>query len=295
MSLKLDEALELLIENMAKNPTPGQQLYDHAAIEIAEKINQEFTNINSIFKGTMQNLDKTYAFFCNPIPKIVNGFLKIKMPFKTEPQRAHPYDNCEAVYLKTSVNHPAVRNGYVIADKLINLFHIDLSRVIDRISQVVCKSEKSFSLSLDTDNWHTFTIKTVESGHGKEMIYFIFGLLFSFSNDSDYYFIKENKFFHEKYGRNPNDMRTIHMVVHTLLTQLKVIHTSPIHPGSNIFYSIDWTSATSAGDTLLEVIKFIIPKSTNPGPLKRIYEKLLMLKKSDSVEMAELKALFHLH
>jgi len=58
MPLKFNEAIELLFEDLSKNPTPEQQLYVDDADEISEKINQEFANINSIFKGTITNLNK---------------------------------------------------------------------------------------------------------------------------------------------------------------------------------------------------------------------------------------------
>jgi len=59
MSLKYNEALKLLIENLSKNPTPEQQKYMQDATEIAERLNEGFTNINSIFKGIISNWDET--------------------------------------------------------------------------------------------------------------------------------------------------------------------------------------------------------------------------------------------
>ncbi|XP_070071788.1 uncharacterized protein [Drosophila takahashii] len=52
MSLKLNEALGFLIEQLSKDDMPDQQLQQDAA-EISTKLNEELSNINSIFKGTV--------------------------------------------------------------------------------------------------------------------------------------------------------------------------------------------------------------------------------------------------
>ncbi|XP_016975885.2 uncharacterized protein LOC108042216 [Drosophila rhopaloa] len=297
MALKFNEALELLIENLSKNPTPEQQNYLQDASDISDKINQELTNIDSVFKGTIKNLEKTCIFFNNSFPKMLEPLLWLKMPFNVQPQRIHiPIGHGYKVFkLKTFTQHPAVENGYVIGDKLTNLFFLDLSKAIGRISQIECKSGKSYSLRHGIDEQNNFTINAYEPGHVEEGIAYSFSLQFSFFDDSVLYATNNNLFFQETKSDRPNKLATIHMIVHTLLVQLKLYLTLSVKYIGNIFDSVNWKSASNAGDILLEVLIKIMSNLENRGALNSVYLKLLQFKKSDSVEMSELMTLFGLH
>jgi len=59
MSIDLNEALEMLVENLSKSIKPEQQSYMQDAAEISQKINDELININSIFKGSVYKWDQT--------------------------------------------------------------------------------------------------------------------------------------------------------------------------------------------------------------------------------------------
>ncbi|KAI8040241.1 uncharacterized protein LOC128258180 [Drosophila gunungcola] len=294
MALKFNEALEMLIENLSNNPTPEHKSYVQDASDISEKICQEFTNIDSIFKGTISNLDKTYMFFNISFPKMVEPLLWLKMPFKVEPQRLH-IPQYKVFHLKTSVAHPAVVNNFVKGDKLAKLFFTDLSKVIGRVSQIECKSGKSYSIEHGMDMGKNFIINAYEAGQVVEAISYTFSLQFSFFDHSILYATNNNLFFQETESDRPKKLATIHMIVHTLLIQLKVYLSLSIKVGAYLFDSINWKLVTNAGDTLLEVLMKVISIMPNPEPMKSVYLKLLQLKQLDSVEMPELKALFGLH
>ncbi|XP_037720740.1 uncharacterized protein LOC119554069 isoform X2 [Drosophila subpulchrella] len=229
MPLRFNEALEMLVDDLQLQLQLQQFSYVDDADEISEKINQEFTNINSIFKGTITNLDKTYFINDNPIPKMSCCNLFLKMPFKVEPQEVHiPGSDVRNVFnLKTSVHHPAVRNGHVIGDLLVNLFRSDFNRVIERISKVACKSGKSYKLCYDmaTDNENTiqiFTIEVYEAKHDNIRIGYAFCPVFSFSDDSVRYVTNNNLFFREKDSEQLKKRLTKCRIVHFLLVQLKI-------------------------------------------------------------------------
>ncbi|XP_070852251.1 uncharacterized protein Cpr78Cb isoform X1 [Drosophila suzukii] len=296
MPLKFNEAIELLFEDLSKNPTPEQQLYVDDADEISEKINQEFANINSIFKGTITNLNKIYFLTDIPIPKM-NWLLFLKMPFKVEPQEVHipGRDDSNVFNLKTSVHHPAVRNGHVIGEVLVNLFRLDLYRVIERISKVTCKSGKSYKLcyNMATDKEDIDTIEVYDAKHDEIRIWYGFVPVFSFSDDSVRYVVYNNFFLREKDSERAKKELTKCKIVHFLWLQLKICKYLP--SSINIGQILGPTSLSpggNAGDILLEVLGMTITIANNPGPLICVYEKLLQFKQSDSVEMPELKELF---
>ncbi|XP_070071787.1 uncharacterized protein [Drosophila takahashii] len=73
MSLKLNEALGFLIEQLSKDDMPDQQLQQDAA-EISTKLNEELSNINSIFKGTVGDWNQSYSNVLK-----TQGFVKSNM------------------------------------------------------------------------------------------------------------------------------------------------------------------------------------------------------------------------
>ncbi|XP_017138677.1 uncharacterized protein LOC108153298 [Drosophila miranda] len=62
-----------------------------------------------------------------------------------------------------------------------------------------------------------------------------------------------------------------------------------------LFAAIDKQIPSDAIELTLEGLKHIITVSDNPGHLSFVYNKLMDLKQSDSVDVAELMALFGLH
>ncbi|XP_050742198.1 uncharacterized protein LOC127010870 [Drosophila biarmipes] len=289
MPLKFNEALEFLLEDSP----PAEQPYANDAAEISAKINQEFTEINSIFKGTIINLDKTWLSTDNPLSKKCHPFLWLKVPFKTEPQQVHLPD-CEegnAFYLMTSVNHPAVRNGFVMGDVLVNLFHSDMNRVMDRLSKIACKSGKSYKLCYDMDK-EMFTIQVNEDNHING-IWYSFALEFSFSDDSVFYASKDNLFFRRNDSEEEEEISRKAKIATLLL--MKIPDISLGFPVYEIINSLADLRFNNISDFLFMAIKLLIPLTTCPGPLRRAFGKLLQFKQSDSVEVSELKDIFGLH
>jgi len=249
----------------------------------------------------------------------MNWLLFLKMPFKVEPQEVHipGRDDSNVFNLKTSVHHPAVRNGHVIGEVLVNLFRLDLYRVIERISKVTCKSGKSYKLcyNMVTDNEDTFAIDVYDAKHDEIRIWYDFLPVFSFSDDSVRYAKINNFFLREKVSERAKKMVTKWQILHFLWLQLKICKYLP--SSINIGQILGPTSLSpggNAGDILLEVSVFpeckhfnflyntyinrfqvlgmTITIANNPGPLICVYEKLLQFKQSDSVEMPELNELF---
>lgn len=293
MSLKYNEALKLLIENLSKNPTPEQQKYMQDATEIAERLNEGFTNINSIFKGIISNWDETSLFYNNPYPKIVSGILHLKMPFNINPERVVFPLNQDLVNLKTTVNHPAVLNGYLSGQLLTTLFYSDLLKVITQNTRIQCKSGKSYCLFFRIDSFHTFEIRAWDSAIEKLEFQYRFALELYFPNDSIPYICFGTFFMENKKSDNQKKVRFIHTTIHTILIQLNLYSTLSIPVLSEVMNAVDLVEAPNAGETLLEVLLKIIPMLQNPEPLKSVYKKLLQFKKSDSVKMSELMELLN--
>ncbi|XP_017010533.2 uncharacterized protein [Drosophila takahashii] len=289
MSSKLNDALELLIENLSKNPTPEQQKYMQDATDIYEQINQGFTKSDSIFKGLISNWDETYCFFNNSYPKIVSGLLQIKMPFKIVSQRIYlPIEQYhQLVILKTTANHPGVVNGYLSGEKLTNIFDSDLMKAMK--SPIKCKSGTSYRLSLCMDTYNSFEIKAVEFGLVDVAIVYRFFLEFYFLNDSTPYICVDTYFAENRKTEKQIKIRTIHATIQTLMIQLNLYSSLSIPVLSNILDSIDWVEAPNACETLLKIILMIIPRLQNSEPLRSVYKQLLKLKHSNSVDMSVLK------
>ncbi|XP_037722070.1 uncharacterized protein LOC119555000 [Drosophila subpulchrella] len=296
MSLKYNEALKLLIENLSKNPTPEQQKYMQDATEIAEQLNEGFTNINSIFKGIISNWDETSLFYNNSYPKILSGVLHLKMPFNINPKPLLiPIEQeLTVVTLKTTVNHPAVINGYLNGGLLSTLFYSDLFKVITQNTRIQCKSGKSYCLFFCMDSFRTFEIRAWDSAIEKLEFQYRFALELHFPNDSIPYICFDTFFMENNKSDKQKKVRIIHATIHTILIQLNLYSTLSIPVLSKVTDAVDFAEAPNAGETLLKVLLKIIPMLQNREPLKSVYIKLLQFKKSDSVEMSELMELLNL-
>ncbi|XP_070071289.1 uncharacterized protein [Drosophila takahashii] len=307
MSLKFNEALEVLVENLSKTIKPEQQRYMQDVDEITKKIDQELININSIFKGTITKWDQTFMFCDKPFSKTRVPILWIDLPFAVEPQKVFVHDDprCRMFNLKTVVNHPAVQNGFVIGKQLISLFSFDLNRAIDRMHIFTCKSGKKYNISsnFDKPNNPICKIDVKEySAHGLEenmLLFYEFHIMFNFSNDN-FFYAYMNNFFHqvekskvEASGKKANKLLTN---AKKLLIQLQVVDKSLMVPAVNFVLdcTVDLSTVSNTGDTLLSAIKPLIPLTGTPGTLIYVLGKLLQFKESDSVKLPELMELFGL-
>lgn len=121
------------------------------------------------------------------IYKIWIPFLWLKIPFKVQPQRRHSAP-CSAYKLKTSVNHPAVENGFVNGLKLTKLFYQDIVKTIVRLGKFTCKSGKTYRLYskfTELDGKQFFQIFVKENEYQEEpLILYQFNLIFTLPEES---------------------------------------------------------------------------------------------------------------
>ncbi|XP_022213498.2 uncharacterized protein LOC111068364 [Drosophila obscura] len=148
MLLKFNEAFEKYIATL---PMPDVlDCKDNE--EIAQKIYQAFHEINSIFKGTVSNLEGNYMGQFGGNPGII-----LKMPFKITPKRVNKTKDFTAYKLMSVVQHPAVQNGYVIPKRITSLFEMDLQRALDSIGRLKLQSG---------DTYTRFRVHSRTDGHG---------------------------------------------------------------------------------------------------------------------------------
>ncbi|XP_016955376.1 uncharacterized protein LOC108028221 [Drosophila biarmipes] len=307
MSMELNEALEVLVENLSKSMKPEQQSYMQDAAEISQKINDELVNINSVFKGSVYKWDQTYVFNYKPYPKTSVPILWIDMPFAIEPQKVYVHDDpeCRLFNLKTVVNHPVVENGYVSGDRLLGLFYLDLKRAVDRMHISICKSGKMYNICAYYLKSRASKFRIVVKEYGQNgleedpIISYEFWLDFNFSNDSVLYSYT-NDFFHqvEKSKVEESGRKSIKLLTDAqkLLLQLQVADISLTVPAIKYLLDncVDLRVASNTADVLLSAIAGFIPLSENSGSLLCVFGKLLQFKQSGSVQMSEIMALFGL-
>nr|XP_017038031.1 uncharacterized protein LOC108085793 isoform X2 [Drosophila kikkawai] len=240
-------------------------------------------------------------FYKAELPKLNFQFLRLKMPFTVEPQRVLVFstDKVQPVNLKTSVNHPAVENGYLNGEKLTQLFIWDLNRVIDRISKITCSSGKIYKLDVDnmiTPGGVLINISAKENAYEEyPSICYEFLISYIFPNQSFCYTFSSN-FFQQISAAAEVDFKEIAKVVnivkvllHTLVNQY-----TKISPYGLLKVYNSMKIESEIGSQLLEAIPLCIPHLQNSGPLISAYGKLLQLKQSDSVQLTELKEIFGL-
>ncbi|XP_020816304.1 uncharacterized protein LOC110190273 [Drosophila serrata] len=297
MSLKFNEAIKIVAEKLLKAPKPKFETYSQDAAEISAKIDQELIKINSIFKGAVSNWEEITQLIKAEVPKLQYPFLRLKMPFAVEPQRVFVFssDADQPVNLKTSVNHPAVENGYLNGGKLTRLFIWDLVRVIENISTITCSSGKIYKLGIETKQYSdiaTFScIKAVEN-EGLAITYSC-ALSLMFTNKS-FCYINSSTFFYQTGStfEKAKVMHNIRILLNTLVNQSSEL--SEVYEIEQLFHNKINDSGIDIGSYLLEAIPRYIPYLPNPGPLISAYGKLLQLKQSDSVQLSELMEVFGL-
>ncbi|XP_017121487.1 uncharacterized protein LOC108142273 isoform X2 [Drosophila elegans] len=302
MSLKFNEAIEMLIENLSKTIKPEQETYMQDAAEISEKINQELIYINSIFKGTVTKWDQTYMFAYKPYPKARVPILWVEMPFAIEPQNVyvHRDPGCRLFNLKTTVNHPAVDNGYVNGEKLTKLFYFDLNRVVDRMTNFICKSGKMYNLRTNLLHDESFIIVVKEYGRNgleeNELLIYEFKLTLKFSNNFFLYTYRVDFFKQaEKLEVEAVEKKVIKLLTNVKKLFLQLQDENLVMPVTNFAIdSLDFRVEPNTGEYLLAALSNIIPIIPKRGRFVCILGKLMQFKESDSVTMPELKALFGL-
>ncbi|XP_070071376.1 uncharacterized protein [Drosophila takahashii] len=307
MSLKFNEAVEILVENLSTTIKPEQEIYMQDVDEISKKIDQELININSIFKGAVTKWDQTFMFCNKPYPKTRVPMLWVDIPFPIEPQQVFLLFNpgCKLFNLKTVVNHPAVHNGYVSGEKLISLFYFDLNRAIDRMRISSCKSGKKYNISTSPINspnmFYNIVVKEYVANGLEEnpLLLFKFHLMFNFSNDSVLYTYLNNFFLQAKKSKiETKDRKMIKLQTNAqkLLLQLQVADKSLILEAINLVMDscVDLRKMSNTGDSLLSAIDALILMTETPGSLICVFGKLLQFKESDSVKLPKLLRLFGL-
>ncbi|XP_017038034.1 uncharacterized protein [Drosophila kikkawai] len=303
MSLKFNEAISIVAEKLLEAPKPKFQTYSQDASEISAKMDQELIKINSIFKGTVSNWEDTIKFYKAELPKLNFPFLRLKVPFTVEPQRVLVFssDRVQPVNLKTSVNHPAVENGYLNGEKLTQLFIWDLNRVIDRISKITCSSGKIYKLvvaNMITPGGVLINILAKENASELyPSICYEFLISYIFPNQSFCYTFPSN-FFNQISAAGEVDLKKIAKVVnivkvllHTFVNQYSKISTFGLQM---VYDSMNAKLGIEIVSELFEAIPRCIPHLQNPGPFISAYGKLLQMKQSDSVQLSELKEVFGL-
>lgn len=102
--------------------------------------------------------------------------------------RMHPFYN-----LKTSINHPAIENGYVSTERLLTLLDLDLNRAVEKIHKFKGSKGETFKLGYKSSvegNVTRFTIEAIDESNDKNKyngIIFGFCPEFKFSNISNIY------------------------------------------------------------------------------------------------------------
>ncbi|XP_017038037.1 uncharacterized protein [Drosophila kikkawai] len=302
MSLKFNEAISIVAEKLLEAPKLIYQTYSQDAAEISAKMDQELIKINSIFKGTVSNWNETIEFYKAEVPKLNVPFLRLKMPFRVEPERVLVFnsDKDQPLNLKTSVNHPAVENGYLNGEKLTQLFVWDLNRVIDGISKITCSSGKIYKLFLINETVYDasfITIAAMEKDTEVDPSFsYEFMLSFNFTNKSFHYLLFSNFFRQVEeaagesyFKKDAKKLQDLKILLQTLVNQY-----TKISPYGLLKVYNAMQIESEIGSQLLEAIPLCIPHLQNPGPLISAYGKLLQLKQSDSVQLSELKEVFGL-
>jgi len=205
----------------------------------------------------------TALFYNNPYPKILSGILHLKMPFNINPERVVFPLNQDLVNLKTTVNHPAVLNGYLSGQLLTTLFYSDLLKVITQNTRIQCKSGKSYCLFFRIDSFHTFEIRAWDSAIEKLEFQYRFALELYFPNDSIPYICFGTFFMENKKSDNQKKVRIIHATIHTILIQLNLYSTLSIPVLSKVMNAVDLVEAPNAGEPLLEVKLFRYAENTD--------------------------------
>nr|XP_017089889.2 uncharacterized protein LOC108120655 [Drosophila bipectinata] len=308
MPLKFNDALEVLLQKLPKMSDNINPEHIEYADQICNQIYQALKDINSIFKGTITGLNRT-CYINSLCPEYLSIGIDINMPFTVDLEENGIIRSDSSALLeyklKTSKNYPAVQNGYVSPQRLKILLDLDLNMAIEKIQKFKGSKGEIFKLhyaSKIDENTSILVcqIGAIEESNDKKdkplesaIILFYFLPKFKFSNLSKMYLMlhSESGFILVKEGQDK--LITKNMVdLEKLLFYLKVGKIeSPLSHNFIVLLKRYGDMAT----ILLQALRELILSSKDTGrqkKLKFIYAKLLLFKKSDSVEMQELMELF---
>ncbi|XP_033240554.1 uncharacterized protein [Drosophila pseudoobscura] len=252
--------------------------------EINQKIYKAFHDINSIFQGQFRILGADIHHSDQ------KQLLVLAMPFKITPNNVVQDEEIVSRDLKTDVRHPGVRSGYVIPGLIAFHFDVDLKRALASIGQVICASGKKYTLiggmsGKNTDGGQMFEI--TNSGVKDPHPLYKFRLIYSFPNDPTHYFDNGCKF----WQLNQNAQEKVQTETRKAGKLLFHLSGSIRKVYDALLAVMSKKSHCDAIELTLEGLKHIITFSDNCGHLSFVYNKLMDLKQSDSVDFAELLAL----
>ncbi|XP_022220390.2 uncharacterized protein LOC111072688 [Drosophila obscura] len=184
MSLKFNEAFAKVLEKVT-SLDDGLKVDE----EICEKIYQAFHDVNSIFKGTLFDLNKT-----NTLKSYYQPWIVLKMPFKITPNKLCTVSKGGIYQLKAgrNVRHLAVQNGLVDPKLLAALFDFDLKRAVGRIGQVRSgQSGQVYKLDAESESNSEIVLYSIDVtwspiAGGPELFYY-FELGLQFLDDPNVY------------------------------------------------------------------------------------------------------------
>ncbi|EDW29429.1 GL22785 [Drosophila persimilis] len=291
MSIKFTEAFDKLLDKIPNL----EESWLKEEEEITQKIYQAFHDTNSIFKGTLSHLKET-----NIQKKKYQTWIQVTMPFPIYPNKLWE-NTASALYklrARRNLRHPAVKNAYLVPERLRSLFDTDLKRAVGGIGEVTCQSGKVFTLSAESEKGDIDLYSIDVTGPGNGQLSYHFLLALKFSNDPKMYIpffgehlIKGAQFMVLKEQIHLDEFIGKTMSVKKFLNHLGVEQNEE----TNQPFLRENIENQTVSDAVLKTLKCVIMLSENPERLSLIYNKLEHFKQVDSVELSELMALIDLN